>query len=76
MHQDEEEEIGTSFLGPFVVLADACTIEKEMISTRTLALTRFQRNHELMDEVFMQAALGSSTPLNLPLIQTNTLSTI
>ena len=34
-----------------------------MISTRTLALTRFQRNHEFMDEVFMQAALGSSISL-------------
>jgi len=37
-------------------------IEKEMISTRTLALTRFQRNHEFMDEVFMQAALGDKHP--------------
>jgi len=37
-------------------------MEKEMISTRTLALTRFQRNHEFMDEVFMQAALGDKHP--------------
>jgi len=37
-------------------------IEKEMISTRTLALARFQRNHEFMDEVFMQAALGDKHP--------------
>jgi len=37
-------------------------IEKEMISTRTLALTRFQRNHEFMDEVFVQAALGDKDP--------------
>jgi len=36
--------------------------EKEMISTRTLALARFQRNHELMDEVFLQAALGDKHP--------------
>jgi len=36
--------------------------EKEMISTRTLALTRFQRNHEFMDEVFMRAALGDRHP--------------
>lgn len=47
-----------------MVLADVDGLEKEMISTRTLALTRFQRNHEFMDEVFMQAALGSSIPLN------------
>jgi hypothetical protein len=31
-----------------------------MISTRTLALTRFRRNHEFMDEVFAQAAMGES----------------
>lgn len=37
-------------------------IEKEMISTRTLALTRFQRNHEFMDEVFVQASLGDKHP--------------
>lgn len=42
---------------------DVDVLEKEMISTRTLALTRFQRNHEFMDEVFMQAALGLSTSL-------------
>lgn len=42
---------------------DVDGLEKEMISTRTLALTRFQRNHEFMDEVFMQAALGLSTSL-------------
>ncbi|KAF9783168.1 hypothetical protein BJ322DRAFT_1008233 [Thelephora terrestris] len=49
-------------LGTVVVLADTCVLEKEMISTRTLALTRFQRNHEFMDEVFMQAALGDKHP--------------
>lgn len=27
-----------------------------MISTRTLALTRYKRNHEYMNEVFMYAA--------------------
>lgn len=29
-----------------------------MISTRTLALTRYKRNHELMEEVFKKAAFG------------------
>ncbi|EGN97871.1 hypothetical protein SERLA73DRAFT_109126 [Serpula lacrymans var. lacrymans S7.3] len=33
--------------------------ESEFISTRTLALTRFRRNHELMEEVFKQAAFGN-----------------
>lgn len=30
-----------------------------MISTRTLALTRYKRNHELMEEVFKKAAFGN-----------------
>jgi len=33
--------------------------EAEHISTRTLALTRYKRNHELMDEVFRHAAFGA-----------------
>ncbi|KIM74153.1 hypothetical protein PILCRDRAFT_828437 [Piloderma croceum F 1598] len=32
--------------------------ESEQISTRSLALTRYKRNHELMNEVFMFAAFG------------------
>ena len=32
--------------------------ESETISTRTLALTRYRRNHEFMNEVFMYAAFG------------------
>ncbi|OBZ71125.1 SWI/SNF and RSC complexes subunit ssr4 [Grifola frondosa] len=32
--------------------------ESDLISTRTLALTRYRRNHELMNEVFMYAAFG------------------
>ena len=60
-------------LVPLMVPADE-RIEKEMISTRTLALTRFQRNHEFMDEVFLQAALGSPIPLIFP-TQTHTPST-
>ena len=70
MHPDEDEE-GASPLRAFVVPADMDDLEKEMISTRTLALTRFQRNHEFMDEVFMQAALGSFIPLIYPFIRTH-----
>ena len=33
--------------------------ESETISTRTLALTRYRRNHEFMNEVFMYAAFGT-----------------
>ena len=54
-----------------MVLADVDDLEKEMISTRTLALARFQRNHEFMDEVFMRAALGLSIPLIHPPIRTH-----
>ncbi|KAF8890034.1 hypothetical protein CPB84DRAFT_1963963, partial [Gymnopilus junonius] len=34
--------------------------EVDQISTRTLALTRYKRNHEWMNEVFHQAAFGKS----------------
>lgn len=30
-----------------------------MISVRTLAVTRYRRNHEFMNEVFMHAAFGN-----------------
>ena len=30
-----------------------------MISTRTLALARYKRNHEFMEEVFKRAAFGN-----------------
>lgn len=33
--------------------------EFEMISTRTLGLARYKRNHELMEEVFKKAAFGN-----------------
>ncbi|KAI9443020.1 hypothetical protein H4582DRAFT_1922051 [Lactarius indigo] len=36
--------------------------ELENISTRTLALTRYRRNHELMNEVFTYAAFGDKQP--------------
>ena len=35
--------------------------ELEHISTRTLALTRYRRNHEFMNEVFTHAAFGQFT---------------
>jgi hypothetical protein len=34
----------------------------DSISTRSLALTRYKRNHDLMNEVFRQAAFGTSIP--------------
>jgi hypothetical protein len=42
--------------------------EIDQISTRSLALTRYKRNHELMNEVFQYAAFGDPT-------RTNTVST-
>ncbi|KZT12275.1 uncharacterized protein LAESUDRAFT_640802 [Laetiporus sulphureus 93-53] len=38
--------------------------ESDMISTRTLALTRYRRNHEFMNEVFMFAAFGESASIS------------
>jgi len=35
--------------------------ETEQISTKTLAITRYRRNHELIDEVFTYAALGNKS---------------
>lgn len=68
MHQDEDEEMGASLSqAHFLLWLNIRILEKEMISTRTLALTRFQRNHEFMDEVFVQAALGSSSQWDFPL---------
>lgn len=32
--------------------------ETETISTRTLAMTRYRRNHDFMEEIFKQAAWG------------------
>jgi hypothetical protein len=32
--------------------------ETESVSMKSLALTRYRRNHEVMNEVFMHAAFG------------------
>lgn len=33
----------------------------DQVSTRSLAITRYKRNHELMNEVFQYAAFGDPT---------------
>ncbi|OAX36983.1 hypothetical protein K503DRAFT_261731 [Rhizopogon vinicolor AM-OR11-026] len=45
--------------GPPRLDDDESADESELLSTRTLALTRYRRNHELMEEVFKQAAFGT-----------------
>jgi len=45
--------------GPPRLDDDDSADEFEMISTRTLAITRYKRNHELMEEVFKRAAFGA-----------------
>jgi len=45
--------------GPPRLEDDESADESELLSTRTLALTRYRRNHELMEEVFKQAAFGT-----------------
>ncbi|KAF8635976.1 hypothetical protein AX15_000140 [Amanita polypyramis BW_CC] len=43
---------------PRVEEDDSAGDETDQISTKTLAMTRYRRNHDLMNEVFMHAALG------------------
>ncbi|KAH9831353.1 uncharacterized protein C8Q71DRAFT_798968 [Rhodofomes roseus] len=43
---------------PARVEDDDSADESDMISTRTLAMTRYKRNHEFMNEVFMYAAFS------------------
>jgi uncharacterized small protein (DUF1192 family) len=45
--------------GPPRLDDDESADESELLSTRTLAITRYRRNHELMEEVFRQAAFDS-----------------
>ncbi|TFK40731.1 hypothetical protein BDQ12DRAFT_627394 [Crucibulum laeve] len=40
--------------------------ETDLISTRTLAMTRYRRNHELMNEVFKHAAYGDKNEPERP----------
>ena len=48
-------------------MEDASDDETDQISTRTLALARYKRNHELMSDVFRQAAFGEFwTPFSYP----------
>ncbi|KAG2118396.1 hypothetical protein DEU56DRAFT_838162 [Suillus clintonianus] len=49
--------------GPPRMDDDESADESELLSTRTLAITRYRRNHELMEEVFRQAAFDSKKPL-------------
>jgi hypothetical protein len=58
---EEDTDPGASPM-PFLVLLclTPCPADDlEHISTRTLAATRYKRNHEYMAEVFMHAAFGS-----------------
>lgn len=48
--------------GPPRLDDDESADESELLSTRTLAITRYRRNHELMEEVFRQAAFDSKKP--------------
>ncbi|KAG2054052.1 hypothetical protein BDR06DRAFT_935602 [Suillus hirtellus] len=50
--------------GPPRLDDDESADESEMLSTRTLAIARYRRNHELMEEVFRHAAFDSKKPLS------------
>jgi len=63
MERRQRERSGSTNVGargaPPRVEPDDSEEESESISTRTLALTRYRRNHEIMNEVFMYAAFGN-----------------
>ncbi|KAG1890347.1 hypothetical protein F4604DRAFT_1643985 [Suillus subluteus] len=48
--------------GPPRIDDDESADESELLSTRTLAITRYRRNHELMEEVFRHATFGGKKP--------------
>ncbi|KAJ3749564.1 hypothetical protein DFH05DRAFT_1521183 [Lentinula detonsa] len=55
--------------GPSLLDDDDSGDEVDSISTRTLALTRYKRNHDLMNEVFVKASFGvqpNSKPTTSP----------
>ncbi|KAF5309335.1 hypothetical protein D9611_014001 [Ephemerocybe angulata] len=52
------ERAGSTSGRPQHINDDGSDDETDQISTRTLALTRYKRNHEFMNDVFRQAAFG------------------
>jgi len=57
--RERSGSMGAQRPGPPRFDDDDSADEFEMISTRTLAITRYKRNHELMEEVFKKAAFGA-----------------
>lgn len=59
MRVEDDEDPGLCLqFEVFLNAALTCMLEEAEISTRTLAGTRYRRNHEWMNEVFMYAAFG------------------
>ncbi|KAG2038788.1 hypothetical protein BDR03DRAFT_953547 [Suillus americanus] len=42
-----------------------CADESELLSTWTLAITRYRRNHELMEEVFRQLLIRTLLTISI-----------
>ncbi|KAF8549526.1 hypothetical protein OG21DRAFT_1515109 [Imleria badia] len=57
--RERSGSMGAQRTGPPRLDDDDSADEFDMISTRTLAITRYKRNHELMEEVFKKAAFGA-----------------
>ncbi|ESK91767.1 swi snf and rsc complex subunit ssr4 [Moniliophthora roreri MCA 2997] len=54
--QTERQRAGSTARPP--MMDEDSGDEGEMLSTKTLAMTRYKRNHDLMNEVFYRAAFG------------------
>ena len=55
---DEEDSAGLSLYSAAVQIHMAILDELDQVSTQALALARYKRNHEFMNEIFIHAALS------------------
>lgn len=62
-HVYDEDSGGGILCFVHEVMLIGCRIDElDHISTRSLALARYKRNHDIMNAVFMHAAFGTKIP--------------